>query len=242
MQRSFLFRAQAVFFGRLAIYCFYFLLFILSLAHPTIRFPHDLKSILIIILCLIFSFFCYKYKNHAKYGRWLHLFTLIIDLLVHLYLTKNSGYLLSPLMALHPLFTIMFLLLFHNPLIMSAPLLAVPAATFMTLWGSPDPPFVLIIGHVLLFCTLDALSIFFIQLVQSREQRLMHSLVGVEKKLGALAILKERQRFAQDFHDGIGAQLTSVIMQVDYMQLGLNPGETFHAEIKRNKSRCSFFY
>jgi len=236
LQRSFLFRAQAVFFGRLAIYCFYFLLFILSLANPVVKFPHDLLTIFIVLLCLLSAFICYKYKNHVKYGRWLHLITLIFDICAHLYVTKNSGFLLSPLMALHPLFTIMFLLLFHNPLIISAPLLAVPCATLITLWGAQDPPFVLVLGHVLLFCTLDALSIFFIQLVQQQEQRLMHSLVGVEKKLRVLAVLKERQRFAQDFHDGIGAQLTSVVMQVDYMQLGLDPKEALHAELDEIKA------
>lgn len=236
LQKSFLFRAQAIFFGRLAIYCFYFLLFILSLTNSVIKFPHNTSTFLFIFSGFTGAFFCFKFKNHKKYGRWFHLVTLFLDLFIHIYITKNSHYLFSPFMALHPLFTLMFLVLFHNPLIISAPLLAVPIATFMTLWGGSDPPFVAVLSHLLLFCTLDALSIFFIQLVQSREQRLMHSLVKIEKKLRDLAILKERQRFAQDFHDGIGAQLTSVIMQVDYMQLALDPNLGIHADLNEIKT------
>ena len=236
LKRSFLFRAQAVFFGRLAIYGFYFILFFLAISNSSIKFSHEFYDFFIILLGLFYACFCYQIKNHKKYGRWCHLITLAADLLINLYFAKNSGYLLSPFMALHPLFTAMFLLLFHNPLLMGVPLLIIPLATWFTLWGPANPAFGIVIGYILLYCTLDTLTIFFIQLVQRHEQRLMHALVGVEKKLRALAILKERHRFAQDFHDGIGAQLTSVVMQVDYLQLGFKPHEAIHAELSEIKA------
>lgn len=231
LKRGFLFRAQAIFFGRLVICGLYCALFILALANPSIGFPHQAHDALIILLCSFYAYFCYRIKNHAQLGRWCHFVTLIIDLFIHIYFTKYSGFILSPLMALHPLFTAMFLLLFHNPFIIAAPLLSVPIVTLFTLMGPVSPHFVLILSTVLLFCTLDALTIFFIHLVQSQEQRLMNTLIAVEKKLRALAISKERQRFARDFHDGIGAQLTSVIMQVDYLQLGLSPKEALYMEL-----------
>jgi NarL family two-component system sensor histidine kinase LiaS len=130
----------------------------------------------------------------------------------------------------------MFLLLFRSPAIIIIPLLAIPAATFLSVQGSTDPDFLPVISHVLLFCTLNALTIFFIHLVQQQEQRIVNILIRTEKNSRMLAILKERQRFAQDFHDGIGSHLTSVVMQVDFLQIGIEPKDSLYAELSEIKA------
>jgi signal transduction histidine kinase len=40
----------------------------------------------------------------------------------------------------------------------------------------------------------------------------------MEKKLKELAIIKERQRIAREFHDGVGSKLVSIVMQCDFLQ------------------------
>lgn len=47
----------------------------------------------------------------------------------------------------------------------------------------------------------------------------MKSLVTLEKKMKYMAVVHERSRIARDFHDGIGSQLTSIVMQCDYLAL-----------------------
>lgn len=218
LQKSFLFRAQAVFFGRLAISCLYTLLFILSLARDS-GFPHTWIDAVLIFLSFFYAHICYRLKGHERFGRWVHFVTLVADLSINLILSRTSGLLLSPLMALHPLFTAMFLLLFHNPALIIPPLLTIPLYTVLTLITSDLESALTFTYALLLYGTLDALIIFFITLVQGQEQRLMKSLVSMEKKMRELALSHERTRIARDFHDGIGAQLTSIVMQCDYMVL-----------------------
>lgn len=218
LKKSFLFRAQAVFFGRLSINALYCLLFILSLADNTINFGHSPSDAFILLTTFLYAYLSYYLKGHERLGRWVHFITLIFDLLILLYFTRSSGYLLSPLMAIHPFSTAIFLLLFHNPLMIMVPLISIPLSTMLTLWGSNDPSFLSVMYAMMLLCTLDALAIFFIYFVQSQEQRLMQSLIALEKKLKRLAVDQERQRIAREFHDGIGAQLTSIVMQCDLLK------------------------
>lgn len=220
LRKSFLFRAQAVFFGRLTIVCLYALLFILSLANEGLGFPHSFFDGCLILFALFYANLCYRLKNHERLGRWIHFITLIADLLINLILTRESGLLFSPLMALHPLFTAMFLLLFHNPMLIAIPLLTIPLHTILTLFLESSESIFSMLYALLLYCMLDALIIFFIHLAQSQEQRLLKSLVAIEKKMKNMALAHERSRIARDFHDGIGAQLTSIVMQCDYMVLG----------------------
>lgn len=217
LERSFWFRAQAIFYGRLAISSLYAVLFIISLVYDQLYFPNSLPYAILIFISFSYTRLCYRLKANRRIGRWAHFVTLNLDVLIHFIFTSSSHFILSPLMAIHPLFTAMFLLLFHNPFLIAIPLTAIPLGTIMTLWLEPSPSIFALIYTLLLYCSLDALIIFFIHLVQSQEQRLMKSLVAMEQRLKSLALVEERARIARDFHDGIGAQLTSIVMQCDYM-------------------------
>lgn len=216
-QRSFLFRAQAVFFARLIIASFYGLVFVLSLAEKDLGFPTTWLDAALILLAFFYARICYNLKGHNRWSRWAHFWTLIADLALNLILTRSSGLLLSPIMMLHPLFTAMFLLLFSNPIVLFVPLLCLPIQTFITLGLEPKHGAFSLIYALLLYTLFDALIIFFIHLVQSQEQRLMRIVVNIEKKMKKLALAHERARIAKDFHDGIGAGLTSIVMQCDYL-------------------------
>lgn len=225
LKKSFLFRAQAVFFGRLAVNSLYGLLWFIALADNSIKFERSFFTLLTILFSFSYTYVCYRLKSHKSLGRWAHFITLIIDLFILIYFTQSSGYLLSPLMAIHPFITAIFLLLFHNPAIIAVPLLTLPVSTVLSLWGNQDPSLLSVICSLMLICFLDALAIFFIYLVQSQEQRLLQSLISLREKLKRLAIERERQRMAREFHDGMGAQLTSIVMQCDYVKKYLHQSD-----------------
>src|SRR5690606_3978915 len=68
-----------------------------------------------------------------------------------------------------------------------------------------------------LLTALNVMVIFFIHLSHSKEHKLLRSMVGLQKKLKGLALLKERSRIAKDLHDGAGANMASIAMQCDYL-------------------------
>lgn len=208
-----------MFLGRLCLYSLYGFLWIFSFFSPTPHFPCQKIDLALILLGLLLASLCYQNRSHKDLGRWTHFLTLIFDLVIHLFFTRTSNYLLSPLMAIHPFLSAAFLLLFHNPAMMLAPLSILPIAMALSLSFSPAANMASLIPQLAIICSLDALGIFFIHLAHSKEHRLLRSMVSMEKKLKDLAIIKERQRISREFHDGVGAKMTSIVLQCDYLQL-----------------------
>jgi two-component system, NarL family, sensor histidine kinase DegS len=231
LKKSFLYRAQAVFYGRLSLNSLYLLLWILAFFDSQSIFPNSKLDLALILSAMIYSLICYQYKAHKSLGRWLHFASLTLDIAMHLWLTRTSLYLLSPLMAIHPFLSAAFLLLFHNPLLMMVPLSVLPVATILCFNAQGTVHMAPMLSSLLIYGGLDILAIFFIHLAHSKEHKLLTSMVGLEKKLKELAIIKERQRISREFHDGVGAKLASIAMQCDYLQLK-NHQDPEIAEIK----------
>src|SRR5579871_1584910 len=235
LQKSFLYRAQAVFWGRIYLNGTYLVLWVIGCFDGDGIFPSSRLDLLCILMALLYAIFCYQYKGHRSYSRWLHFLTLLFDLALHLFFTRQSGYLLSPLMAIHPLMSAAFLLLFHNPLLMLAPLFCLPAALFLSLPTIKEHNLTGLISSLVLIAGLDALVTFFIHLPHGKEHRLLRSMVALEKKLKEFAIIKERQRIAREFHDGVGAKMASIVMQCDYLYMTPMTTEKVMSEIAEIK-------
>jgi two-component system sensor histidine kinase DegS len=232
LKKSFIYRAQAVFLGRLCLNGLYLTLWLFSSTTNDGVFPSSQLDMALILAGLGYALICSHYKGHKYLGRWLHFSTLLLDLAIHVFFTRSSGYMLSPLMAIHPFLVAAFLLLFHNPFLMLAPLLTLPLV--MTLSLLTKTHFTLLAFSLIMNCGLDMLAIFFIHLAHSKEHRLLRSMVLMEKKLKELAVMKERQRISRDFHDGVGTKIASIVMQCDYLQL-MNKENKFHTEITEIK-------
>lgn len=218
LEKSFLNRAQAVYFARLALYTTYLSMWLFSLLGQTI-FPTTIFDLLLILLGFFMARLSYNNNDHQTIGRWGHFLTLIFDLSIHLFFTRTSGFLLSPLMMIHPLFSACFLLLFHNVLMLSVPLLTLPIAMVLSLIADMDSDRSNLLCLIILNLGLDTIMVFLINHPHGYEQKLAQEMLAVEKKLKELALLKERQRISREFHDGAGAKITSIIMQCEYLEL-----------------------
>lgn len=212
LKKSFLNRAQAIFFGRLALYSTYFFLWV----YKSSIFLGTNLDLALIALAFTSAFLAYRLKE-SPYSRWIYFITLSFDVFLHIFFTRNSGYLLSPLMVIHPLLTGSFLLLFHNGLMLIVPLLALPIAMMLGLIADPGQSITQLLGLMILNCGIDTFMVFLINHPHSFEQKLTYEMLSLEKKLRELEILKERQRISREFHDGAGAKLTSIIMQCEYL-------------------------
>jgi signal transduction histidine kinase len=235
LQQSFLFRVKAVFYARLAINLLYAVFFLLAINNSNILFPCDFIDALIIIFSFVIIIISHNLSSNKTRGKWLLFFSLICDLLINLFFCRKSGYILSSYITIHPFICALFVLLFHNPIFLIAPLAIIPLATLLLVQHQPIFEAAALMQALLLFSMLDALIIFIIHPTQGQEQRLMRSLFRVRERLKELAIIKDRQRIARDFHDGIGSKLTSIIMHCDYISLSENTNYLFSSEIKAIK-------
>lgn len=175
-------------------------------------------DLILILSAFFYAIVCYQYRKH-NLSHWIHFLTLLFDLFIHIFFTRTSGYLLSPLMAIHPFLCAAFLLLFHNPLFILPSLLTHPFFVVMTIINSESTNLFSLLNSLIICTILDALAVFFIHLTQSKEHQLLQSMIVLDQKLKELAVVKERQRIARDFHDGVGAKIASIIMQCDYLQM-----------------------
>jgi len=170
LRKSFLYRAQAIFLGRLVLNSIYLLLWVISGTLLTSK-----LDLFLIFFALLYAIFCHQYRAHPSYGRWLHFITLLCDLGIQLFFTRHSQYILSPLMAVHPFLSAAFLLLFHNPLLMAAPLSTLPLALMLSLFTIEQINLTNSLNSLVIVAGLDAVVIFFIHLPHSKEHRLLRN-------------------------------------------------------------------
>jgi two-component system sensor histidine kinase DegS len=216
LEKSFVNRTWAIFFGRMALYSTYFLLWLFSKAGGSF-FPSTGFDLFLIVGAFSYALLAYHNRNH-KLSRWSHFITLFLDVLIHLYFTRTTGYLLSPLMVAHPLFSAAFLLLFHNLLMLTCNLFMLPMAMALCLINDPQSSIAILLSLTILYLGLDIFVVLLINHSHGYEQKLALELLDAQKKLNELSIIKERQRISREFHDGAGANLTSIIMQCEYLE------------------------
>ncbi len=156
--------------------------------------------------------------DHPLYGRVVTFVTLCGDLLVVVYLIGASGGLHSPLLATQLMYTMLFAMLFPSPLAIVPPLLTLPVlARIDQLISQPRP--VLIDLLILLWVfSLNAVVVYVIVFLNQRDEAQARELQALEGHLKQLAVAEERNRIAREMHDGLGASLSSVIIQAEYSQ------------------------
>jgi two-component system sensor histidine kinase DegS len=214
---KFVTRARALFYTRLAF---------LSIGLGVLAVPawsHTFRTegpwgFLVYLGMLSYSIANFVVVEHPVVGRVATFVTLCLDLLVLVYLTTSSGGLHSPLLATELLFTTLFAILFPKPLAIVPPLLTLPVvAKIDQILGSREVALVELL-ILLWYSAMNFIVVYVVVYLNEREDSAHKEVVSLHQELRELAVLEERNRLAREIHDGLGASLSSLIIQTEYIE------------------------
>jgi two-component system, NarL family, sensor histidine kinase DegS len=172
-----------------------------------------------------------------RVGRWVTYVTLCLDLVVTVILIvrpRVGGGLQSPLLASQLVFTTLFAILYPRPLAILPPLLALPITTRLDLLLNRSVTAVELLT-VLWYSGLNVIVVYVVVYLNERESAAHREVMKLQANLKEMAVVEERNRLARDIHDGLGASLSSLIIQSEYL-LHLTKDEAVRKEIGELKS------
>jgi signal transduction histidine kinase len=170
-------------------------------------------------------------------GRWVTYLTLCFDLVVTVILIvrpRVGGGLQSPLLASQLVFTTLFAILYPRPLAILPPLLALPITTRLDLLLNRSVTAIELLT-VLWYSGLNVIVVYVVVYLNERESAAHREVMRLQADLKEMAVVEERNRLARDIHDGLGASLSSLIIQSEYV-LGLTTDEAVRKEIGELKA------
>jgi signal transduction histidine kinase len=231
-------RAKTLFYARLAFLT-------LGLGVLAVRAWSDVFGIrsgvaFLIALAVYFGMLLYSVANflvveRPRVGKVVTFVTLCFDLVVIVYLITASGGLGSPLLASQLMFTTLFVILFPKPLALLPPLLCLPiiARIDQILGGRAWVPADLF--TVLWYSAINLILIYAIVYLNQREDAQQVELLALQKNLQQMAVVDERNRLAREIHDGLGATLSSLIIQAEYLETLAGSDRGLRQEIRELK-------
>jgi signal transduction histidine kinase len=233
LKERFLTRATAVFYARIAL---------LALGLGVLLVPSWQRSFAIagpwpwvLFACgIAWAYACQVFAPHPLQGRRVMFVTLVLDLGVLFLLIARSGGLASPAMGVQLLFVIFFALLFPNPIAILPPLLVLPGVVMSSLLehgGFGDA-----VMRVAWMAALNCVAVYVIVYLTAREEKQTREILELEQSLRKLGIVEERNRIARDIHDGLGASLSGVIIQAEYLLTLTKKDEDLQSEVKELKT------
>ncbi len=236
MQERFVARARALFYARMM----FLTLGLLILALPEWSSYFGLKgpwAFAGYFFMLLYSVANYMVIDHPRAGAVLTYVTLCLDLLIMVVLIAKpqvGGGLQSPLLATQLLFTTLFAILFPKPLAIIPPLLALPITTRLDQLLNRSPTAVEMLT-LLWYSALNFIIIYVVVYLNEREIAAHREVVELQADLKELAVVEERNRLAREIHDGLGASLSSLIIQAEYL-MQIAQDEKVRAELAELKS------
>ena len=235
-QKRFVNRARALFYARLT----FLALGLAILAVPKWSLYFGFQGTLAFagyFAMLLYSVATFLVIEHPKAGRWVTYITLCFDLLIMVVLIANSkvsGGLQNPLLATQVLYTALFAILFPKPMAIVPPMLALLIAVQLDLLSRPDvtaTQMLTLIWYVVLNFIIACVLVY-LNDCESAAHREVVTLQGYRKEK---AVVDERNRLAREIHDGLGASLSSMIIQTEYI-LGMARDDSLRAEIHELKA------
>jgi two-component system sensor histidine kinase DegS len=238
LKERFLTRATAVFYAR----CALLLLGLGSVLLPSWQRAFTLDGAgpwLVLVSAATSTVTCQSFAAHPIHGRRVMFVTLVLDLLVLFLLIARSGGVSSPAMPAQLLFTIFFALLFPNPVAIVPPLLLLPASILvgpLRLATGPLPPLSEQVLQLAWLAALNGVAVYVMVYLTSREEKQNREILELEQSLGRMALVEERNRLARDIHDGLGASLSGVIIQAEYLMTLTKKDPGLQGEVKELKT------
>jgi signal transduction histidine kinase len=236
LRERFLTRATAVFYARIALLVLCSL--VLTLPSWQVAFHVDGAAPWALFVCgIAWTFGCQGLAAHPVHGRRILFVTLVLDLTVFFLLIARSGGLSSPAMGMQLLFTLFFALLFPNPVALLPPLLVLPAVILDSQLGPGLPPALSAeVMRLAWTVGLNLVVVYVVVYLTSREEKQMREILELEQSLRKLSVVEERNRIARDIHDGLGASLSGVIIQAEYVLTLTRKEPELQAELKEIKT------
>jgi two-component system, NarL family, sensor histidine kinase DegS len=223
-------RARSLFYARLALMAVGLGVLAFPSWHKTIGLPLPLPTAAYVYLgVLAYQVASYLWVG-KRFARPVLFASLCVDLLVVLYLVEASGGIRSPLMPTQLVFTMLFALLFPTPLAILPPLLTLPIiAKVDQILGTQRLPEDLLV--VLFYIALNVTVVYVMVFLEGRERASLQTVAALQKERREVALTHERSRIAREIHDSVGASLSSVILQAEYLSSRVGEGEV-RAEVE----------
>ena len=228
-------RAKALFYARLALMAIGLGVLVVPAWHQAlnISLPMGVYCYLALLAAHVFSYL-WVGRPHA---RTIIFVTLCLDLLVLLYLVAASGGLKSPLMPAQLVFTMLFALLFPSPLHLIPPLLTLPVvAKVGQILGQHTLPGDLLV--VLWYSALNVTVVYVMVYLEGRERASFREVVRLQRQRRQDALEAERARIAREIHDSVGASLSGVILQAEYLASSDLDEETSREVAELREAAC----
>ncbi len=213
---KFITRAKAIFWARIFILILFFIVFLirewaLFLGLSSIWAVLFFVFIVLYTVLFAYSVFCRRREVTITY------ISLLLDLPFVVYLIIYTGGLRSPLIFLQLLYTMFFALLFTKPLTIIPPLMLLPVIAHID-----QLVFVrgLVLQDVLLlimYALANLLLLYSIVYFNTQENIQHDEIMKLKDAMRELELSDERLRLSREIHDGIGATLSAMIMQTDFI-------------------------
>ncbi len=215
-QRQFVLRARTLFYARLTFLAVG--LGILSIPRWAQAFGAESRMAFFWYFVIItYSVGNFLLIERGMIGKVATFVTLCFDLIVLIYMIAYSGGLGSPMFPTQLVFTIFFAFLFPNPLAIVPPLLVLPIVAKI---DTELPSRILVAEDIFTLVWYSAVNfvvVYMIVYLNGREEKQRHELLALQKNFKKMAVVEERNRLAREIHDGLGASLSSLIIQSEYL-------------------------
>ncbi|MFH2007124.1 MAG: sensor histidine kinase [bacterium] len=146
--------------------------------------------------------------------------SLCFDLLALIYLITVTGGLRSPVMQGQLVYTVFFAIIFPSPLAILPPLLTLPVVTKIEqLLGTQMATRDLML--LLWYFVVNVIIVYVVVYLDRREEESFRELDRMQRRRRRYALTEERNRIAREMHDGLGAILSSIVIETEYIQTQL---------------------
>ncbi len=213
---KFITRAKAIFWARIFILILFLIVFIVRDWAVFLGLDSVWAVLFYVFILLWTILFAYSVFYRKKEVTITYI-SLLLDLPFVVYLIIYTGGLRSPLFFLQLLYTMFFALLFTRPLTIIPPLMLLPVIAHID-----QLVFVrgLVLQDVLLlimYSLANLLLLYSIVYFNTQENIQHDEIMKLKDAMRELELSEERLRLSREIHDGIGATLSALIMQIDFI-------------------------
>lgn len=207
-------RAKAVFYARLALDAFG-VLFLLVPSWASATTPFLTWALVIYLVLLAGHVTSYLWIDHRG-DRVVFFLSLCLDTVALGSVIALTGGLASPLMSGHILYAVFFAILYPHPLAILPPLLLLPViAKISQLTGIEKPGRDLLL--LLWYSGLDLIIVYVVVYFDLQENLQFRNILQLSSEKQRLGRVAERQRMAREMHDGLGAILSTIKIQSEFV-------------------------